>query len=336
MIRHDWALDQVRSVYETPLMELVFRAATIHRRFHDPSEIQVCKLISIKTGGCPEDCSYCSQSARYQTEVEASPLMDQAEVVEIAKKAKAAGVSRVCMGAAWREVRDNKQFDRVLEMVGAVTALDMEVCCTLGMLTEDQARRLEQAGLYAYNHNLDTSSEYYETIITTRTYADRLNTINNVRKTNVTVCSGGIIGLGETSTDRVSMLQTLATMDPHPESVPVNVLSRVNGTPLANNEPVPIWETVRMIATARILMPQSVVRLSAGRGEMSVSDQALCFMAGANSIFSSDTKRMLTLAPTHDYDADKALLDLLGLQPRTPFKSDQPPLVTAGDPALSS
>jgi biotin synthase len=220
--------------------------------------------------------------------------------------------------------------------VGAVTALDMEVCCTLGMLTEDQARRLEQAGLYAYNHNLDTSSEYYETIITTRTYTDRLNTINNVRKTNVTVCSGGIIGLGESSTDRVSMLQTLATMDPHPESVPVNVLSRVDGTPLANNEPVPIWETVRMIATARILMPKSVVRLSAGRGEMSVSDQALCFMAGANSIFSSDTKRMLTLAPTHDYDADKALLDLLGLQPRTPFKSDEPSLVTAGDPALSS
>jgi biotin synthase len=320
MIRHDWTLAQVGSIYEMPLMELIFRAATVHRRYHDPAEIQVCKLISIKTGGCPEDCSYCSQSARYETE--ASPLMDQAEVVEIAKKAKAAGVSRVCMGAAWREVRDNQQFDRVLEMVQAVTALGLEVCCTLGMLTEDQARRLEQAGLYAYNHNLDTSAEYYETIITTRTHADRLKTIDNVRKTSVTVCTGGIIGLGETAADRISMLHTLATLDPHPESVPVNVLSRVAGTPLADNAPVPIWETVRMIATARILMPKSVVRLSAGRGEMSVSDQALCFMVGANSIFSSDTKRMLTLAPTHDYDADKALLDLLGLQARAPFKGE--------------
>jgi biotin synthase len=322
MIRHDWTLEEVGSVYDTPLMELIFRAATLHRRFHNPAEIQVCKLISIKTGGCPEDCSYCSQSARYQTEVQASPLMEKEEVVQIAKKAKAAGVSRVCMGAAWREVRDGKQFDRVLEMVQSVTALDMEVCCTLGMLTENQARRLEQAGLYAYNHNLDTSAEYYETIITTRTYADRLNTINNVRKTAVTVCSGGIVGLGETPADRVSMLHTLCTMNPHPESVPVNVLSRVEGTPLADNDSVPIWETVRMIATARILMPKSVVRLSAGRGEMSVSDQALCFMAGANSIFSSDTKRMLTLAPTHDYDADKALLDLLGLKPRMPFKTE--------------
>src|SRR5690349_8899976 len=219
--RKDWTLDEIQDVYSTPVLELVYRAATVHRQFHEPGEVQVCKLISIKTGGCPEDCSYCSQSSRYQTEVKASPLMPRDEVVEIARRAKAAGVSRVCMGAAWREVRDNAQFDRVLDMVKDVTALGVEVCCTLGMLTEDQAKRLEEAGLYAYNHNLDTSREFYETIITTRTFQDRLDTIANVRKTDVTVCSGGIIGLGESVNDRLAMLHTLATMDPHPESVPI-------------------------------------------------------------------------------------------------------------------
>ncbi len=310
----------MRELFAAPLMELVFRAATIHRQHHDPAEVQVCKLISIKTGGCPEDCSYCSQSARYTTDVKALPLMEKRDVLDIARKAKEAGVSRVCMGAAWREVRDNSQFDRVLEMVREVTTLGIEVCCTLGMLTEQQARKLEAAGLYAYNHNLDTSEEFYETIITTRTYADRLNTIENVRKTGITVCCGGILGLGEGENDRVSLLHTLARLDPHPESVPVNVLSQVPGTPLAEQPEVPIWETVRVIAAARILMPKSVVRLSTGRAKMSVSDQALCFMAGANSIFSSDTKRMLTLAPSPDYDADRELFQILGLKARQPFK----------------
>lgn len=324
-VRHDWMLNEVRAIYAMPLMELVYRAATVHRQHHDPAEVQVCKLISIKTGGCPEDCSYCSQSSRYQTEVKASPLMDKAEVLAIAANAKAAGVSRVCMGAAWREVRDNKQFDRVLDMVRDVNAMGVEVCCTLGMLTEDQAKRLEEAGLYAYNHNLDTSREHYEKIITTRTYDDRLNTIAAVRKTNVTVCSGGIIGLGESEADRVSMLHTAATMQPHPESFPVNVLSKVPGTPMANEPDVPAWDTVRMIAAARVLMPKSVVRLSAGRAKLSLSDQAMCFMAGANSIFSSETKQMLTKAvPSPDYDADRALLDTLGLTMRPPFKDGHP------------
>ncbi|MDB5305252.1 MAG: biotin synthase BioB [Phycisphaerales bacterium] len=320
-VRHDWTLGEADALFNAPLMELVYRAATVHRRFHDPAEVQVCKLISIKTGGCPEDCSYCSQSSRYQTEVKASGLMEKEEVLAIARKARSAGVSRVCMGAAWREVRDNKQFDRVLEMVKEVNDLGVEVCCTLGMLTETQAKRLEEAGLYAYNHNLDTSREHYQKIITTRTYDDRLETIANVRKTNVTVCSGGIIGLGETPADRVSMLHTAATMDPHPESFPVNVLSKVAGTPMAGEPDVPVWDTVRVIAAARILMPASVVRLSAGRAKLSVSDQAMCFMAGANSIFSSETGQMLTKAvPSPDYDADRELLGVLGLKPRAPFK----------------
>jgi biotin synthase len=322
--RHDWRREEVAHLYQTPLMDLLFRAAQVHRAHHDGAEIQVCKLISIKTGGCPEDCSYCSQSARYATDIQAQPLMDKSEVLRIAQRAKSAGVTRVCMGAAWRDVKDNAQFDRVLDMVRDVTALGLEVCCTLGMLTEHQAKRLEDAGLYAYNHNLDTSEEYYETIITTRTYADRLRTLENVRKTSVTVCCGGIIGLGESVDDRISLLHTLASMDPHPESVPVNVLSKVPGTPLADHPDVPIWETVRMIAMARILMPRSVVRLSAGRASMSFADQALCFMAGANSIFSSESRIMLTRAvPCNDYDADRAMLDILGLRPRPPFKEEQ-------------
>jgi biotin synthase len=333
-IRNDWTPDQVRTLFDpvqSPLLELVFRAAQVHRQFHDAGEVQVCKLISIKTGGCPEDCSYCSQSARYQTDIKAQPLMPRDEVMEIAQRAKASGVTRVCMGAAWREVRDNAQFDRVLEMVRDVTATGLEVCCTLGMLSEHQARRLEEAGLYAYNHNIDTSAEHYETIITTRKFQDRLDTVANVRKTNVTVCCGGIMGLGETVEDRVSMLQTLATMTPHPESVPINVLSKVPGTPMADSPDVPIWETVRMIAATRILMPAAVVRLSAGRHNMGFSDQALCFMAGANSIFSSETKVMLTKAvPSPDYDADKAMLDVMGLAMRPPFKDGVPDYISAG------
>jgi biotin synthase len=320
-IRYDWTEPQIRELAEMGLLDLVFRAAEVHRRYHDPREVQVCKLISIKTGACPEDCAYCSQSSRYETDVRATALMEQQEVLENARRAKEAGASRVCLGAAWREVKDNQQFERVLEMVRGVSELGLEVCCTLGMLNEHQAKRLEDAGLYAYNHNIDTSERFYETIITTRKFADRLKTIEQVRKTNVTVCSGAIIGMGETMADRLSMLQTLATMRPHPESVPINILAKVPGTPMADRPEVPVSETVRMIALARLLMPASVVRLSAGRAKLSVSDQALCFLAGANSIFSSDNGQMLTKAvPSPNYNADAALLELLGLRPREAFK----------------
>ena len=319
VIRYNWQKSEIREIYDTPFLELIYQAASVHRQFHDSKKIQVCKLISIKTGGCPEDCSYCAQSSRYKTEVKAQALLEKETVVSIAQQAKENGVSRVCMGAAWREVRDNSQFEQVLEMVKEVTALGLEVCCTLGMLTQTQAQRLEEAGLYAYNHNLDTSQDYYNTIITTRTYGDRLNTINNVRQTNVTVCSGGILGLGETVDDRVSMLQTLATLHPHPESVPINILSQVEGTPLENQPDVPIWDVVRMIATARILMPASDVRLSAGRARLSQIEQSLCFLAGANSIFSSDDGHMLTVTtPCPGYNADQEMLDLLGLEVRSP------------------
>ena len=320
-VRNDWTLKEVRDLAEVGLLELVFRAQVVHRQFHDPGEIQVCKLISVKTGACPEVCAYCAQSSRYETEVTPTGLMPREEVVRIAQKAKDAGASRVCLGAAWREVKDNQQFERILEMVRDVTDLGLEVCCTLGMLTETQAKRLEDAGLYAYNHNIDTSERFYETIITTRKFADRINTIEQVRKTNVTVCSGGIIGMGETMDDRISMLHTLTTMKPHPESVPINILAKVPGTPMADRPELPIWETVRMIAMARLLMPASVVRLSAGRAQLSVSDQALCFLAGANSIFSSDNGQMLTLAvPSPKYDADAKLMEILGLRNMEAFK----------------
>jgi biotin synthase len=320
-VRHDWRREEIRAVHDSPLLELVFRAATVHRRHHPSDQVQVCRLVSIKTGACPEDCAYCSQSARYDTGIEPQSLMDTATVADIARRARENGVSRVCLGAAWREVRDNAQFERVLEMVKELTGLGLEVCCTLGMLTESQARRLEQAGLYAYNHNLDTSANYYGKIITTRTYQDRLNTLQNVRKTNITLCCGGILGLGESVEDRVALLQTLATMRPHPESVPVNLLSQVPGTPLAGQPDVPFAELLRMIATARILMPRSVVRLSAGRARLSTAEQALCFLAGANSIFSSDTQTMLTKAvPSPGYEADREMLSRLGLTMRAPFR----------------
>jgi len=319
-VRHDWLSGEIRAIHDLPLLDLVFRAARVHRRYHPSDEVQVCKLISVKTGACPEDCAYCSQSSRYETEVGPQPLMEKETVLDIARRAKSNGVSRVCMGAAWREVRDNAQFDRILEMVREVTALGIEVCCTLGMVTESQAKRLEEAGLYAYNHNLDTAESYYKTIITTRTYQDRLNTLKNVRKTNITVCCGGILGLGESTDDRVALLHTLATMRPHPESVPVNVLSKVHGTPLANRPDVPFDETLRMIATARIVMPESVVRLSAGRVQLTIAEQGLCFLAGANSIFSSETGSMLTNAvPSPNYDADRKMLNRLGLRMRLPF-----------------
>ena len=320
-IRNNWTKEEIAEIYHSPLLDLVYRAATIHRENKDYSEVQISSLLSIKTGGCPEDCSYCPQAARYHTDLEVQALMSVEQVTDAAKKAKNAGASRLCMGAAWREVRDNRDFDKVIEMVSSVNALDMEVCCTLGMLTESQAQRLADAGLYAYNHNLDTSEEDYKRIITTRTYDDRLNTINNVRKAKLTVCSGGIIGLGESVEDRISMLKTLSTMSKHPESVPVNALVPVKGTPLADQPRVSVWEMVRMIATARIIMPKTVVRLSAGRTEMSMTDQAFCFMAGANSIFAGD--KLLT-TPNPSFNEDMQMFELLGLKPREAFKNGRP------------
>lgn len=320
-LRHDWTKEEIQAIYDKPFLDLVFEAATIHREQKDYNEVQISSLISIKTGGCAEDCSYCPQAARYHTDLQVQPLMQIGEVVSAAVKAKEGGSSRLCMGAAWREVRDNRDFDRVIEMVKAVNEMDMEVCCTLGMLTETQAQRLADAGLYAYNHNIDTSEENYENIISTRTYDDRLNTIKNVRKANLTVCSGGIIGLGETKEDRVGMLLTLANLPQHPESVPVNALVPVKGTPLENQPRIPIWDMVRMIATARIIMPKSVVRLSAGRNEMSTLEQAFCFMAGASSIFAGD--KLLT-TPNPAFADDMVMFELLGLKTRDAFKNGRP------------
>ncbi|RYZ26291.1 MAG: biotin synthase BioB, partial [Sphingobacteriales bacterium] len=263
-IRNDWTIDEINDIYNLPLLELVHRAATVHREYNDTGEVQVCTLLSIKTGGCSEDCAYCPQAARYNTGVDVHALMKKDEVLEYARRAKEAGSTRFCMGAAWREVRDNRDFDKVIDMVKGVNEMGMEVCCTLGMLSEGQAERLAEAGLYAYNHNLDTSSEYYNEIITTRTYDDRLRTLDNVRKAGVTVCCGGIIGLGEQHADRIKMLHTLSTLPSHPESVPINALVAIEGTPLADQPRVDIWDMVRMIATARILMPATMVRLSAG------------------------------------------------------------------------
>lgn len=319
-IRTNWTLEEVKSIYDTPLLELVFKAAALHRKYNDTAEVQVCTLLSIKTGGCSEDCAYCPQAARYNTGVNVQALMKKEEVLSYAQKAKDAGSTRFCMGAAWREVRDNRDFDRVLEMVKGVNEMGMEVCCTLGMLTEEQAKKLADAGLYAYNHNLDTSKEHYEEIITTRTYEDRLETLDHVRKAGVTVCCGGIIGLGETHDDRINMLHTLATLPEHPESVPINALVPIAGTPLEHNRKVDVWDMVRMIATARILMPATMVRLSAGRTDMSTAEQALCFMAGANSIFAGD--KLLT-TPNPSFEEDNAMFSLLGLKPREAFKAEK-------------
>lgn len=319
-LRTDWSIEEIKEIYNTPLLDLIFSAATVHRNHNGTGEVQVCTLLSIKTGGCTEDCAYCPQAARYNTGVEVQALMKKEEVLEYAAKAKAAGSTRFCMGAAWREVRDNKDFDRVLDMVKGVNEMGIEVCCTLGMLNEEQAGKLAEAGLYAYNHNLDTSSEYYKEIIHTRTYDDRLQTLEHVRKAGVTVCCGGIIGLGETHTDRIKMLHTLATMPEHPGSVPINALVPIEGTPLANNTKVDTWDMVRMIATARILMPNAMVRLSAGRNEMSVAEQALCFMAGANSIFAGN--KLLT-TPNPSFDEDNAMFSLLGLKAREAFKEEK-------------
>src|SRR6201994_837402 len=320
-IRNNWTKEEIAVIYHRPLLDLVYEAATIHRENKDYSEVQISSLISIKTGGCSEDCAYCPQAARFQTDVKVHALMQVDDVLNAAKNAKEGGASRFCMGAAWREVRDNKDFDKVIDMVKAVNGLDMEVCCTLGMLTEAQAQRLADAGLYAYNHNLDTSEDDYKRIITTRTYDDRLKTLEHVRKAKITVCSGGIIGLGETVEDRISMLKTLSNLPKHPESVPINALVPVKGTPLADQPRVSVWDMVRMIATTRIIMPKTVVRLSAGRTEMSLVEQAFCFMAGANSIFAGE--KLLT-TPNPSFDTDMAMFELLGLKPRAAFKNGRP------------
>ncbi len=309
--RHDITLAEVRSIHDLPIPDLVLRAQLVHREHHPSTDVQLCSLLSVKTGGCPEDCAYCSQSSRYDTGLEKQRMMKTPEVLEAAGRAKAAGATRFCMGAAWREVKDGPAFDEVLEMVRGVRALGMEACCTLGMLSEPQARKLAEAGLTAYNHNLDTSRSFYGSVISTRTYDDRLRTLDVVRKAGITVCSGGIIGMGESIDDRCAMLATLANLDPQPESVPVNALAPMPGTPLGDRAPVDPLELVRMIATARILIPKARVRLSAGRLALSRESQVLCFLAGANSIFYGE-KLLTTGNP--DVEADQSLLRAVGMR----------------------
>ena len=329
LTKHNWTTPEIIAIYNKPMMDLLFEAASIHREHHDPNVVQVSTLLSIKTGGCPEDCGYCPQAARYHTEIEGNDLMTVSQVKAQALRAKSSGSSRVCMGAAWRNVKDGAEFDQVLEMVRTINKLDMEVCCTLGMITENQAQRLAEAGLYAYNHNLDTSEDYYKEVISTRGFEDRLQTIENVRKTNVTVCSGGIIGMGESIEDRAGMLVALSTLNPQPESVPINALVAVEGTPMEEEKPVEIWEMIRMVATTRIVMPETQVRLSAGRMNMSREGQAMCFFAGANSIFAGD--KLLT-TPNPDVNEDMKMFEMLGLNPQKPFtKVSQPQTVEAVD-----
>ena len=328
-IKHNWTTQEILDIYNKPIMELLYEAATIHRLHHDPNTVQVSTLLSIKTGGCSEDCGYCPQAARYHTNIEGNDLMTVKQVKVQALRAKSSGSSRVCMGAAWRNVKDGEEFDQVLEMVRTINKLDMEVCCTLGMVTENQAKRLAEAGLYAYNHNLDSSEDYYKEVISTRGFEDRLQTIDNVRKTNVTVCSGGIIGMGEKIEDRAAMLVALSTLNPQPESTPINALVPVEGTPLEKQEPIAIWDMVRMVATTRIIMPETQVRLSAGRTQMTQEGQTLCFFAGANSIFAGD--KLLT-TPNPDVTEDIKLFETLGLKPQKPFtKKVQPLTVEATD-----
>lgn len=310
-----YAREHVRALYDRPLLALVDEARAVHKQHHPDNEVQLCTLLSVKTGGCPEDCSYCPQSSKYETPVGAEKMLDVDEVLASAKRAKDAGSTRFCMGAAWREVKDGPAFDRVLTMVKGVKGMGLEACVTLGMLTDDQAKKLADAGLDAYNHNLDTSRENYRSIIRTRTFDDRLRTLESVRKAGITVCSGGIIGMGESVDDRCEMLRTLANLTPPPESVPINALVPVEGTPLADQPPVDPLDLVRMIAVARILMPHCRVRLSAGRTSLTREAQLLCLMAGANSIFYGE--KLLT-TPNPDADEDKELLRTLGLKAMEP------------------
>ncbi|MBS1550149.1 MAG: biotin synthase BioB [Bacteroidetes bacterium] len=321
--------EEISEIYHLPLIQLMHKAAEVHRENHRTEELQISTLVSIKTGGCAEDCSYCPQAARYHTKVKAEDLLSVEEVKQAAQRAKKGGSSRLCMGAAWRNVKNNKEFDQVLEMVKTVNQMELEVCCTLGMITENQAKRLAAAGLYAYNHNIDTSEDYYHEIITTRSYGDRLTTLDNARKAGITICSGGIIGMGESAEDRIGMLYTLSLLNPQPESVPINALVPVEGTPLAEQKRVSSWEMIRMIATTRIVLPKTQVRLSAGRTEMNGEAQALCFLVGANSIFSGD--KLLT-TPNPEINEDWALMEVLGLQPKKAFASYPQPKIVDLDP----
>lgn len=318
-IRHDWTVAEARALYDLPLLELLYRAQTVHRENHPPDAVQLCTLLSIKTGACSEDCAYCPQSGHHDTELEPERLLSVDEVLAKAKRAKEAGATRFCMGAAWRDARKGNPFEQVLEMVRGVRSLGLEACCTLGMLTDEQAQALADAGLTAYNHNIDTSKEFYGEIITTRTFQERLETIRRVSQAGISVCAGGIIGMGETDGDRMAMLVTLANLDPQPESVPINALVAVPGTPLENQPPVDPIELVRMCATARILLPKSMVRLSAGRSRLSREAQLLCFMAGANSIFYGD-KLLTTGNP--DVRDDMALLADAGLRALVPAAAE--------------
>ncbi|KAF9472464.1 biotin synthase [Pholiota conissans] len=317
-IRHDWKKEEIQAIYDTPLLELVFRSASVHRENNDPSKVQLCTLMNIKTGGCSEDCSYCSQSSRYATPTKASKLVDIEPVLEAARKAKENGSTRFCMGAAWRDLAGRKRgFEKILEMVSEVRGMGMEVCTTLGMLSPEQARRLKEAGLTAYNHNLDTSREFYPKVITTRSYDDRLDTITAVRDAGISVCSGGILGLGESHEDRVGLIHEVANMPEHPESFPVNALVPIPGTPLEGNDPVSVHILIRTIATARIAMPKTIIRLAAGRNTLNETEQAMCFMAGANAVFTGE--QMLT-TPCSPWDEDKAMMGRWGLDGMRSFE----------------
>ncbi len=311
-IRNDWTKEEIKELYNTPLFDLLFQAQTVHRQYHDPKKIQLCTLLSIKTGGCEEDCKYCPQSSHYHTGVDPEGFMSIEEVLEKAKKAKEAKSTRFCMGAAWKKIRNGRNFDRILEMIKAIKDMGLEPCVTLGMLTKEQAEKLKAAGLYAYNHNLDTSEEYYKEVTTTRTYQDRLDTLENIRNADITVCCGGILGMGETHEDRISLLHTLATLEKHPDSVPINALIPVQGTPFAQQPKVPVWEMARMVATARILIPKSMVRLSAGREPMSIAEQAILFFAGANSIHTGE--KLLTTG-LKGVKKDLEMFEVLNLEP---------------------
>ncbi|KAI0286748.1 biotin synthase BioB [Russula aff. rugulosa BPL654] len=316
--RHDWTKEEVQQIYDKPLLDLVFRSASVHRQHHDPTKIQLCTLMNIKSGGCSEDCSYCSQSSRYATTTKASRLLEIEPVLEAARKAKENGSTRFCMGAAWRDLAGRKRgFERILEMVREVRKMDMEVCTTLGMLSPTQAKQLKEAGLTAYNHNLDTSREFYPKVITTRTYDDRLDTISHVRDAGISVCSGGILGLGESDADRVGLIWEASNMPEHPESFPVNALVPIEGTPLENNEPVSHHVLLRTIATARIVLPTTIIRLAAGRQGLSENEQAMCFMAGANAVFTGDY--MLT-TPCSPWDEDKVMMSRWGLEGMRSFE----------------
>lgn len=316
-VRFNWIIEELQKLYELPLFSLITQSHATHLQFHESGEVQVCTLINIKTGGCSEDCKYCAQSSRYQTSVSAQPMMKYEEVLKDAKKAIARGTTRICLGAAWRGVKDGKQFDEILDMIKSINHEGAEVCCTLGMLKEHHAQQLKEAGLYSYNHNVDTSEKYYTNVTTTRTYKDRLDTLDLVEKAGLSVCCGGILGLGETYVDRLEMLLTLCTRNPHPASVPINRLSPIKGTPAENEPKVAFWEMLRIIAIARIVMPEAMVRLSAGRIEMSIEQQALCFFAGANSIHAGE--KLLTVA-NNNIDHDEEMFQVLGLTKRPAHK----------------